>query len=799
MEERSMRINNNMMAINTHRQLGVSNMASAKSMEKLSSGLRINRAGDDAAGLAISEKMRGQIRGLNMASRNAQDTISLIQTAEGALGETHAIIQRMRELSVQAANGIYTEADLREIQAEIKQLKDEVDRIANSTEFNSRKLLEGSARGIAEEIVGTFRINNNSGVIVDSEDMKAMMGSVSNDRSWAFDGAFMLIKFNQTLDNGVPVYNANDFRLMGSDGTMYTFVELSENTKIEANMLQAGTIVADGGEELLFSVVDPPDPSIGAHPDVEEWITLGAGTNHTVISEVAGSSSLAVGSSVTIVTGGVVTLGTSTGARSITYTNNGEMQLLLDNPNPAVAAITRTIDVGRSVTLDDGTVLRNEGGGRFTVTSGSLRLGDEGLSTANPPSGSITSSTDRNVSAFTIASQSVLGSVSVLRNPNGAVLVKASNYDVSAPGAFNNNVTIGNSEGLNQDQITNLKAGSVLARGSDITIGTSSFITLMVNGKELEIKYDQVGTDWILRVGDRELSPGKSLTLNDGTVITHSARLASASVATGKITVTSGSITLGKDIFPPNAADSPTYGVLASSNGFNVTHYTIAKDSTIAAGSLVGDPATPRDRPLNPPVKLMAGTVITTSDNFFAGSVTLAHGGTGMQFSANAGNSLAANYFETKVGDSLTFVFSKYSPAANSLNDSIMAQVGANSGQTTWVSIGDMRARALAIDKIDISTKWGAAVAIETVNNALQKVSHQRAFLGAMQNRLEHTIKNLDTASENLQASESRIRDVDMAKEIMEYTKNSILQQASQAMLAQANQTPQSVLQLLRG
>ena len=795
-----MRINNNMMAINTHRQLGAVNTASAKSMEKLSSGFRINRAGDDAAGLAISEKMRGQIRGLNMASRNAQDTISLIQTAEGALGETHAIIQRMRELSVQAANGIYTEADLREIQAEIKQLKDEVDRIANSTEFNTRKLLEGSAKGIAEEVTGTFRINNNSGVIVDSEDMKAMMTSVSNDRSWAFDGAFMLIKFNQTLDNGIPIYNANDFRLMGSDGTMYTFVELGEDTKIEANMLKDGTIIADGGEEVLF-VVDSARPAgpytLGEHDKVgDEGIILGAGTNHTVVSEVAGTSSLAVGSSVTIVTNGSVTLAESTGAVEITYTSNGEMLLLGSAAAAGVAApILKTIDVGRSVTLDDGTVIRNDGGGKFSVLSGSLTLGSVGISTQNPPN---VGGTAPNVSAFTIASQSVLGSASVLRNPDGAVLVKASNYEISAPGAFNNNVTIGNSEGLNQDQITNLRAGSVLARGSDVTIGTSSFITLMVNGKELEIKYEQVGADWILRVGDRELAPGKSLTLNDGTVITHSSTLADPSDPTGKITVTSGSITLGKDIFPPNAADSPTTGILASSNGFNVTHYTIAKDSTIAAGSLVGDPATPNGTPLNPAVKLMAGTVVTTSDNFFAGSVTLGHGGTGMQFSANAGNSLEANYFETKVGDSLTFVFSKYSPAANSLNDSIMAQVGANSGQTTWVSIGDMRARALGIDKIDISTKWGAAVAIETVNNALQKVSHQRAFLGAMQNRLEHTIKNLDTASENLQASESRIRDVDMAKEIMEYTKNSILQQAAQAMLAQANQTPQSVLQLLR-
>jgi len=110
----------------------------------------------------------------------------------------------------------------------------------------------------------------------------------------------------------------------------------------------------------------------------------------------------------------------------------------------------------------------------------------------------------------------------------------------------------------------------------------------------------------------------------------------------------------------------------------------------------------------------------------------------------------------------------------------------------------DMRSNALGVDAIDTSSKWGAATAIETVNNALSQVSHQRASLGAIQNRLEYTIKNLDTAAENLQASESRIRDVDMAREMMTFTKNNILQQAAQSMLAQANQAPQGVLQLLR-
>ena len=140
-------INNNLMAMNAHRQLKINNGFQAKSLEKLSSGYRINRAGDDAAGLSISEKMRNQIRGLEQASRNAQDGISLIQTAEGALNESHNILKRMRELVVQAANGTNEDEDINAIKSELNSLVEEIDRIANGTEFNKKKLLNGDLAG----------------------------------------------------------------------------------------------------------------------------------------------------------------------------------------------------------------------------------------------------------------------------------------------------------------------------------------------------------------------------------------------------------------------------------------------------------------------------------------------------------------------------------------------------------------------------------------------------------------------------------------------------------------------------
>jgi flagellin len=153
-----MRINHNIAALNTYRQLGAANNAQMSSMEKLSSGLRINKAGDDAAGLAISEKMRGQIRGLDMASKNSQDAISLIQTAEGALNETHSILQRMRELAVQSSNDTNTSDDRTALQNEVDELAKEITRIGNQTEFNQKKLLDGQGASSL-----TFQIGANEG------------------------------------------------------------------------------------------------------------------------------------------------------------------------------------------------------------------------------------------------------------------------------------------------------------------------------------------------------------------------------------------------------------------------------------------------------------------------------------------------------------------------------------------------------------------------------------------------------------------------------------------------------------
>jgi flagellin len=737
-----MRINNNMPAINTHRQLGISAQDGAKSMEKLSSGFRINRAGDDAAGLAISEKMRGQIRGLTMASKNSSDTISLIQTAEGALSETHSILQRMRELSVQSANDTNTNEDRSELQAEIKQLKAEIDRIGNTTEFNTKKLLEGSAKGVADEIAGFLRVNNNSSVVMDPGKLSAMQNTIANDKSWAFDGAFMLIKTNQSFNGTEKVFNAADFQLVGKDGTVFRFASEGNATARTASDLLAGTIIAQGGA-VRSAVADGTKYLNDALNGTMTDITLGADVNEVKVTEIGKGSTLAAGSSITFAsTGGSVTIAKDI---SIDYSSTG----VLSYKYSASGSIN--IGVGESLNMDNGTVIRNDGSGKFTIASGSLALdGTEGATA--------------NLSKFTIAAQSTLSAAST-KAVAGTTLVEASSYQVGG-GTLDVNVTVGNSVNLTKSNFSSLSAGSVLAKGSDVTINSGKTIALNVSGKEIEISYIAS----VLKVGDQVVAAGKSITLEDGTVLTNQASLTSGGTGQGKITVATGSVTLAKDIS-------------AEATGFNIT-----KDSTIAAGSTI----------LANTI-LAAGTVITDAAKpVFAGSVTLANGGTALQFSANTSASLESNFFGANVGDGFTFVFQHYQAASSNLGSSIMSQIGANSGQTAFVSMGDMRANALGIDQVDVSTSWGAATAIETVNNAISKVSHQRSSLGAIQNRLEHTIKNLDAAAENLQNAESRIRDVDMAKEVMENTKQTILQQAAQAMLAQANQTPQSVLALLR-
>lgn len=222
-----MRINNNIPALNTHRIFTGNTNAMQKSLERLSSGKRINRAADDAAGMAISQKMQAQVRGLRQASRNSLDGISLIQTAEGALNEIHAMLQRMRELSVQGANGTYTEDDLKAIGDEIVQLTEQISQIADETEFNGKKLLNGK-----EKV--QLQVGANEGQIIDV-DMKSIDATASgleiNDFKEGIEAAEKDKKLsNEKIASGIEIFNTAIDRVAGMRSKLGAYQNRLEHT-----------------------------------------------------------------------------------------------------------------------------------------------------------------------------------------------------------------------------------------------------------------------------------------------------------------------------------------------------------------------------------------------------------------------------------------------------------------------------------------------------------------------------------------------------------------------------------------
>ncbi|WP_288477146.1 flagellin [uncultured Clostridium sp.] len=254
-------INHNMSAMNAHRQMGINNNMQSKAMEKLSSGQRINRAGDDAAGLAISEKMRGQIRGLDQASRNAQDGISMIQTAEGALGETQNILQRMRELAVQAGNDTNTTDDRKQIQQEINQLTNEVNRISNTTEFNTQKLIDGSAEKGFKLQIGA---NENQSMTIDIKDMGSeALGITTEDKIKYGQGADAIddtINITANKDLTIEVDGIAKPIVIASGGGGGSTIKKEELvTKINSALKDAGldaTVKLDNDKKIVVEGKD---------------------------------------------------------------------------------------------------------------------------------------------------------------------------------------------------------------------------------------------------------------------------------------------------------------------------------------------------------------------------------------------------------------------------------------------------------------------------------------------------------------------------------------------------------------
>ena len=536
-------VQHNMSAINANNKMNVNVAGLKKSTEKLSSGYQINRAGDNAAGLAISEKMRSQIRGLSQATKNANDGISLIQTAEGGLNETHSILQRMRELAVQSANGTYTQEDRDAIQLEADALKSEIDRISTSTEFNTQQLLDGSLSGGGN--TSTYG---------------ALYGM--NETGAAFGGG--LITTTSTV-KGMQVNITVGASGDGGENAVWDIAGLKVNVNLVAGKSYTDAEIND----LIKNATVPKDAGMTA-----PYGSITFKSEYGVIQGAAGTTA--------------ETVAGTRGTKAVDAS--------------ALVADAKNGGVGSSDTIT------------FTANS----YGDSKMS----------------------ASQFAKIAIST---------------DVAA--------------GKESVEITT--AAVIGTSGAEIKLHLATGVEY--SEKDIQNILKEAGFDYEVSLTDAK------------------------------------------------APDASTNGTIK----FNVKGDIAAATMTEGAG---------------------VGKEFTDSN-----------------------------------GEGLTF------------------QIGANGveDQRVTLNIDDMGADSLGVANVDVSGRDSANKAIDTIDAAISKVSMQRAGLGALQNRLEYTVNNLTTTNENLTNAESTIRDTDMATEMISYTKFNILQQASQAMLAQANQQPQAVLQLL--
>ena len=722
--------------------MGINSGNGAKSIEKLSSGYRINRAGDDAAGLAISEKMRGQIRGLNQASRNSQDAISLVQTAEGALNETQAILQRMRELAVQSATDTNVNVDRDALQNEINELATEITRISETTEFNTQKLLTG-------EFDGTFHIGANKG-----QNVNLSIGNMSAK-------ALEVVSDVTTLGEsgaGVTAVDADiDFNLSGVELTAVA------GGAVGAELIADSDGIGDGFAKDITGISAADGVTSVAGGGVVPTLSNGATQNQISISsssdinwnsiDTTATSTISIGKSADRLTvaidltddTGVVDIDDTLGAADVdadgnyTYDAHGISFTISADDFAAMAVDTSvTIDLELAVGSSDTTDV---------LTASSGVIGTKNSWTTNTATGTKASFTGDKISIDYstlpdgVAGIRLSGNATKLRvellDDDGGVIASDDNYTIAANTDFTYD---------NHGVSFTFNVGDATA--FEITQDIETYDSKVTVTSTDALKFDITDDNGQVRSIEVSMAAGDYSTEQIRDAINDAVNADAGTFASDVASIDADGNLVLKSAFA--GADSEV--TVTAEGGFDAIFDT-AGDHGVAAGG---------DESVTLTLKDGSGATIGTAK-------TIAPSATSVSFTDADDNNIT---FTLKGYDSLS---------------------GVNVAQAFSAS-----EIAREVSGIDISTQEAADSAIATVNEALESVSAERAKLGAVQNRLEHTIKNLDTSSENLQASESRIRDVDMAKEMMEFTKNNILQQAAQAMLAQANQQPQGVLQLLR-
>ncbi|HEY7771666.1 MAG TPA: flagellin [Marinagarivorans sp.] len=706
-------INTNIASLNAQRQLVSSGNELATAMERLSSGKRINTAADDAAGLAISNRMTAQVRGLNQAVRNANDGISLIQTAEGALDETTNILQRMRELAIQSANGIYDDSNRKTLDAEVQQLISELDRIAKTTTFNGQTLLDGSL-GNVELQVGS-QANQTIEFNIQAMDAKTLgMGSVSVDvlgseitgslSTLTLDESDVLIngqsigRFDGSIDTFQDLIDGINDNVLGVDATGYTSLQaatVGDGVLENGNKLRVTLVSADGSGNNVFNITDTDNMAELAEKintvtggavsaDIDDSgqlvISNNSGSTIEVMGVDATGSSNAAAEFIERATG----FDTYDGAAAQTDQANGQIILTSKHGDPI------TVSRGATGNLED---LQNLG----------FRESDEPGIVKGAGLGATGAAQAWNVGDITI---------------NGIV--------------------------IDNDDTDSLqgKVDAINDQSADSGVVAQAFASLSIDISTADLTTVSATAD--------------NITLNGVPI---------------DLGLTAGAT--ASDIVEGFNANTDLTGVTARLSGTRIILESEQGSINIAnpsANSILASGAA------------LAGA---TFESYITSST-----GTLINSSVAATSSMAL-----VVEAGLKLVSTNRQP--------ISIELGANADPQT---LGLIEANSTAggrfgtaIASVSVDTVAKAQKAIGVVDNALDAINDVRSQLGAVNNRLDFTINNLLVVSENTSAAKSRIMDADFAAETAALSRAQVLQQASQAMLAQANSASQQVLQLLQG
>ncbi len=871
----ALRINTNITALNAHSNLVKNDSRLSSSIERLSSGLRINRASDDAAGLTISEKLRTQVRGITRARMNVQDGISLIQTAEGALNEVHSMLQRMRELALQSGNDTLTTTDRLEIQKEVAQLKDEIDRISYTTEFNTRKLLDGTGTAA----ISTSDPSNLDGVVtgevltfsdfsivvwpkseyIPGIGYKTYSGTAEQQRSAIFvktDGS--IASSSTTLQSLANMYDNNGTFILDLPQTLYIQGDNSQGKVVVSKDLTLGQLteriqagmtadqLGDGlhfeGSKAVFSTAGENNGQIqvtsGRNGELgrinftgEENLITALGFENVIQAEDP-VYSIAV-TNLGVPYGERTTINTQIAGHRAAGLIEG-IDLMFEPPQSAFAQTTSAtlgISLPTAINFDvnDSVSANGTAAVPIAIASGTWSM-HQVVSLIN----------EQLVAASSMVTARVNDSYAIeftTKNTGSAAYVEITGASTNPLGIANGRYTgTGGNPGLavgfdTIDSYDFSQAGTTvqfsIVDGHDAAT-TGTIINLTGNytagglNSLVEAINMQIGANGLMVVAEntngvlafRSLETGvqSNFSINDtgagGQGITTGLKVHEQTTISGfdgnkavqNFAYEQSSAKYGFVVIEQTASagiDNLSFYVAdLDGNGMSIVFTAGAAGSSFRSitsiANLINEQATLNG--VQVAAEIMTGTQtvkIFSTIPGKEGKVVFAEWG-----SPDSLNTLKSMFnidpvaYQNGVGN--------YAYTMHVKDTSIQFQIGANEGQTASANIIRTDVKALGIEDLDLTTPDSAEIAIGLIDNALQMISSERAKLGAIENRMNYTNNSLSVALENMTASESRIRDVDMAAEVIEMTQAQILQQASNAMVGQANVSAQSVLDLLR-